>query len=503
MLEPHHVALASLSLGVVVSVWLLTKLRRYWDNRTKLSAIPTHGNDGLFSSYVSGWEFVKHGTKVVQDGYRKFPNQAFKIPTLDRYIVVVTGRDMINDIIKAGDDELSFRQASNEVFYNDVIFGRAVKMPYHVEVIGGALTRHLASMFGEVYDELARAFDDEIPADSDWVKIATLEKALNIVCRTSNRLFIGSPLCRNEEWKKLNIRFAIEFFNTALKANLFPRFMQRLVAWYLNPIKPSLKLALKHLEPIIRERVEKHKAGEEDSLEDDLLTWMIQAAPKDSDQWLEPADLAVRLLGINMAAIHSTALTHALINLAAHPEYIEPLRKEIEFNIENEGWSKAAMGKMRMLDSFLKESQRVSTSGAITVRRIALEEFVFTNGTVIPAGTMLATSPSVLHFDETFYSNPFEFDGFRSYRERQLEGESLRHQMVTPGTNYVAFGAGKHACPGRFFVVNELKALVSHTLLNYDIKLDDADAPPLQQEMSGRILSNSKTKVMFRKRQAK
>ncbi|KAL0574343.1 hypothetical protein V5O48_007605 [Marasmius crinis-equi] len=506
MLETHHVAVAFLSLGIVVSGWLLTRLRNYWDNRTKLSAIPTYGNDGFFSSYVSGWEFVKYGTKVVQDGYKKFPNQAFKIPMLDRYLVVVTGRDMIDDIIKAGDDKLSLRRASNEMFYDHIMFSRTLsEMPYHAHLIEGALTRHLASMFGEVYDELARAFDDEIPATDDWVKVPTLGKALNIVCRTSNRLFIGSPLCRNEEWMELNIRLTIDFFTAATKANLFPRFMQGLVAWYLNPIKPWLKLALKHLEPIIHERVEKLKAGEEDSLPDDFLTWMIQVAPKDSDRLLEPEDLTPRLLGVNIAAIHTTGrgLTHALIDLASHPEYIEPLRKEIEFNIERDGWSKAAMGKMRMLDSFLKESHRFSGSHATAIKRVALEEFVFTNGTVIPAGTLLATSPSALHFDETFYSNPFEFDGFRSYRERQLEGENLKHQMVTPGPNYVTFGAGKQACPGRFFAVNELKALMSHTLLNYDIKLDDADAPPAAQEVSGRVLSDSTTKVMFRKRQVK
>ena len=61
---------------------------------------------------------------------------------------------------------------------------------------------------------------------------------------------------------------------------------------------------------------------------------------------------------------YSKATTHALINLASHPEFIEPLRKEIESCIEKDGWSKAAMGKIRMLDSFLKESQRVSSSGA-------------------------------------------------------------------------------------------------------------------------------------------
>ena len=56
----------------------------------------------------------------------------------------------------------------------------------------------------------------------------------------------------------------------------------------------------------------------------------------------------------------SQSLTHALFDLAAAPEYIQPLREEIESVLAVEGWTKIAMGKMWKLDSFLKESQRVN-----------------------------------------------------------------------------------------------------------------------------------------------
>ena len=52
--------------------------------------------------------------------------------------------------------------------------------------------------------------------------------------------------------------------------------------------------------------------------------------------------------------------TNALYYLAAYPEYIKPLREEIESVVSGEGWSKVTMGRMRKLDSFLKEAQRHS-----------------------------------------------------------------------------------------------------------------------------------------------
>ncbi|KAL0567087.1 hypothetical protein V5O48_014903 [Marasmius crinis-equi] len=501
-MDANYLALGSLA--TVIVVLLTSRLRQYWNDMAKLSVIPTYGHDGFFSSYITAFEYVKRGTKLVQEGYKKYPNQAFKIAAMNRWIVVINGNDMIEDLLKAGDDQLSLRKALNKSLQSDVLFGRGIRNnTYHAEVVSGTLTRHLASMFGEVYDELSQAFAEEIPLSDEWAKVPTLGKVLRIVCRTSNRLFVGLPLCRDEDWKDINIRHTVEIFTASYKASVVPgQWLQSLVAGYLSPLPGNMKRTMKLIGPIIEERLAKFRAGEGDSLEDDLLTWLIRAAP--TEEQLEPEQLGLRMLALNVAAIHTTsqAFNSALINLCKHPEYIEPLRKEIEGAIEKEGWTKASMGRMRMLDSFLKESQRVSSSNAIGVHRQTLKEFTFSNGIVLPAGTVIGISASALHFDESTYSNPSEFDGLRSYHEREKVGESLKHQMVTPGVKYITFGMGKHACPGRFFAVNEIKALFSHAILNYDIKLDEKDEPTQMRETAGRIQNDSKTQVMFRRRRA-
>jgi cytochrome P450 len=57
------------------------------------------------------------------------------------------------------------------------------------------------------------------------------------------------------------------------------------------------------------------------------------------------------------------AITHALFDLAAKPEYLKPLREEVEELIKREGWTKAALEQMHKLDSFVKESQRLHPVG--------------------------------------------------------------------------------------------------------------------------------------------
>ena len=55
-----------------------------------------------------------------------------------------------------------------------------------------------------------------------------------------------------------------------------------------------------------------------------------------------------------------------LFYLAANPQYIQPLREEVEAVVEKEGWSKAALAKMRKVDSFIKECQRLEGIGGGT-----------------------------------------------------------------------------------------------------------------------------------------
>lgn len=60
------------------------------------------------------------------------------------------------------------------------------------------------------------------------------------------------------------------------------------------------------------------------------------------------------------------SITHVIYDLAARPEYIQPLREEVEQVVAADGWTKTAMGKMWKLDSFLKESMRYNGIGLCT-----------------------------------------------------------------------------------------------------------------------------------------
>ncbi|KAK7058637.1 hypothetical protein VNI00_002273 [Paramarasmius palmivorus] len=141
----------------LIALVLATTWRRYRARMVLLDRIPTVGHSGFFSSYISAYKFLKHGAAIVQEG-------CDKIPLMDKWIVIISNVDMIEDFYRASESQLSLQEAFRATFHADLVLGKQPGQdPYHVGVIQGTLTRNIGAKFPEIYDELLAAFNDELP----------------------------------------------------------------------------------------------------------------------------------------------------------------------------------------------------------------------------------------------------------------------------------------------------------------------------------------------------
>ncbi|KAK7460846.1 hypothetical protein VKT23_008777 [Stygiomarasmius scandens] len=488
--------------SLIFSSFLNAQLKSF-----RLRRIPTVGPTGLFGTYLGGIHFVNHAREMIQEGYERYYGKVFKVRMPDQqWAVVVTSQKMITEIKRAPDDHLSFQEASREIFQTDYTLTKLININwYHVEVIKTALTQQMDTMFPEVKDEMVAAFIEEIPVSDDWVAYPALNTILRIVCRTSNRFFVGAPLCRDPDYVNLNIEYTVDAFKLAGIVNLFPNILQPIVGHLLSPLPRAFKRTSKHLGAVIKDRLEKEDQHGSDweGRPNDLISWLLDTNPQGELRTVY--DLTGRVLNFNLAAIHATsmAFTNTLYHLAIQPpEIISILRSEAEAAIEERGWSKAAMGHMRRIDSFMKEAARMLGTPAMGVARKVMKDFTFSDGTTVPAGVTVAAPAFALQHDKRYYDDPNEFKPFRSFDMwSNAAQEDVKYQLSTPSQDFLFFGGGKHACPGRFFAVNELKALVAYTLLTYDIKLEgDSKVIPDPVWFSREIAPNREAKVLFRKR---
>lgn len=139
------------------------------------------------------------------------------------------------------------------------------------------------------------------------------------------------------------------------------------------------------------------------------------------------------------------------------------MREEVEAIVAQEGWSKTALRKMRLIDSFLKENQRLKgiSAGKLlrsharkkingwkpseTLSRKAMKDFTFSDGTFIPEGTLISAATGCVHADEDLYENAKVFDPFRFAKMQDGVGEDAKNQFVSTSPEYLAFGHGKYA----------------------------------------------------------
>ncbi|TFK56598.1 cytochrome P450 [Heliocybe sulcata] len=474
-----------------------------------LARIPTVGGpSGPMTSYIGAMRLLKNSPQVVREGYEKFnlKGSPFKVADLNRWIIVVSPR-LIDEVKNAPEDVLSFSGATNDLISVDYTLrlnkAAARRNDYHLGIIRSRLTRNLNTLFPNVHEEIVAAFADLVaPNGDEWVKLPALSTNMQIVCRVSNRALTGASLCRNTDYGRIAVNFTLDVMKSALLLRFFPRFIKPAVGSRLPLVPRTVAAAASHLRPLIEERLRKMEEHGNDWTDkpNDMLQWFLEDAEgeeRDLEHW------TMRILLVNFASIHTTsmAFTQALYFLAANPEYIQPLLEEAEAVIKEEGWSRAALQKMWRIDSFLKESQRFTGIGSISLQRKVLKPYTFSDGTSVPVGAHVAVASQCIHSDEEHYADANIFNGWRFAEMREAEGEGTKHQLVSTGNDYLSFGHGRHACPGRFFAAAELKAMLAHLVLNYDVKLENEGVRPPDEWVGVSRVPNRTAEVMFRKRQ--
>ncbi|KIK53248.1 hypothetical protein GYMLUDRAFT_49418 [Collybiopsis luxurians FD-317 M1] len=491
------------SLIIICAVYLIVEGRR----KLMYYRIPSIGcgNDPL-TSLRAAVRFRTDCKMLIQEGYDKFKGGMFKLAMADRWVVMVTGKELVNELWSAPDGKLNFHKAVEETTKSRFSFGAAVtENTYHVGVVRTRLTRNIPDLFPEMLDELACSFNDEFKPSTEWKAYSPIPRIQQIVCRASNRLFVGLPKCRDPSYVQLNIGYTLEAMYARKTLNSYPSLLQSIIGRYITNIAARTKEAVEHLTPIIEERLSilERSSTDYSQLPNDLLTWLIIDTDKKGRNILE---LCQRVLVVNFGAIHTTTNTfvHLLFYLAANPDWLEILREEVKSATEVDGWTKTAFNKMPKLDSILRECLRIDGVNLWSLIRIAMEDYTFSNGVTVPKGALIAAPTFALHTDGSTVqitgNQPVNvFDPWR-YCNSNRKSERLDNQSTTTSWDYLPFGHGKMSCPGRYFAGSELKLMVAHFIENYDVKLEHPGPKPPNVYIGHSCAPNQKARVMVRTR---
>ncbi|KAF8428991.1 cytochrome P450 [Tirmania nivea] len=495
-------------------------LYRHDPNPSKLPVVGIP--PGLFGRIRAIPACLTQYNSIIADGYLRYHKQknptAFVAPwVLSNYIHIIPPH-LIPEHKSAPENVLSQVAAFQGENGNQAIGGREIfTHMYHVPIIRQKLTASLAKMLDPMVEELEMSFKEEWEQpwmqtkDAEgWVEMRIFEETMKIVSRTSNRVFGGVVICRDKAFLKNAIDFAVGVVMAGYGVQLAPKKMR----WLVEPLvsirnRRRLAFAARKLTPIIEERraiIERNSRDESNTLEepDDLLQYLIHEAINLGPPHDSVYQLACRYLVVNFVAIHTTSLgfSNNVANMAAYTDpttgrsYWDILREEVEAvdRVSEEGpgvWTKRKLNKLVGLDSFIRETLRKNISGAVgMVRKVMPKEgHTYSNGLHVNHGQLIGVPTLSMHNDDdSTGQQALDFIGFRYSRPYQeLSAEAAADTSATGGVgklaavttadHYLSFGHGKHACPGRFFGVIEIKMLLNYCLLNYEIQSTER-APP-------------------------
>ncbi|KAJ4212369.1 hypothetical protein NW759_011757 [Fusarium solani] len=458
---------------VVLTVYLILNRIGYYKRTPKVLSrgflpIPFVG------PWIAAIKFMQNPVDFVRESQRKSKNGLFRIATIQGEYVLVTDRHKVAEYIKAADTVLNMQDGANDQQQIPLTMGYGVgHRTYHTSVVRGPITKGIPTKTPMMLEEATLAIDQYIGSPPEYTPIALYQAIALTIGRISNRIYVGTEFCRNEEFLQNAADYAQSVVISAEVLRIFPDWIKPILVQFL-PVMKHRRNGYKFLRRYIEDRLE-GKLDENGNKPEDLIQWLVDAAP--------PVErngpmIAERVMALNVASIHTTTMTvtAALYTLAAqHEKYLEPLRREVIENLEDGELTYGTLQRLPKLESFLRESGRFNIAGLMALQRNARQEFRFSDGTVIPPGAKVGAPSLILHRDPEVYKDPDVFDGFRFCRP-EYSGTKEKTPVATT-TNYFLFGHGRHPCPGRFLAVHEMKIIFAILLLKYDLKLAPGASP--------------------------
>ncbi|KAJ4141778.1 hypothetical protein NW768_000995 [Fusarium equiseti] len=227
-------------------------------------------------------------------------------------------------------------------------------------IVNKYLTRALAKLSTPLSEEASLALQDVLGESTEWHDFVPQQDTIRIVSRMSSRVFMGEELCRDEGWLKASSDYAVQWFIAGSELLSYPLWFRPFVQWFL-PSCQALRKKLQKAREFLQPHIDRRHAVKQQAVRDgrtvpfdDSIEWFEKEYPGETDPVRDQ-------IGLSLVAIHTTTdlLTETLFNIALHPEIIMPLREEIVSALRTDGMKKTSLYNMKVLDSVIKESQRL------------------------------------------------------------------------------------------------------------------------------------------------
>ncbi|KAF2482021.1 cytochrome P450 [Neohortaea acidophila] len=526
----HYLYKALIASTSLLATPFIILLSIQW-SRTRLAPpnIPWAGlnNKRLFPKLRANLREITAKRDPLLEGYEKYSKhgQPFILPSLN-WPDVVLPPSHIPWLISFPDNVLSTSSVFEDVLATKYLgHGPDLAAIVDFSVIRRDLTRHLNATLPDILDEVRASFDESIEpllsSDEDWADVKIVEIILNTARRLSNRAFVGESLCRNKRFMSAlkSWEFAIGICSAVIRY-LVPQCLQPMLGPVIALPVRFQDWKLKRLVlPVLYERLAAQSGSDEKDVKpppNDVLQWLLDAklAGRDAAARMTLSEIAHKTVFLNFFAVHTTALntSSTLHNILTStqpptPSLIQTLLTETAPLLPTLSQNPTTLrSQTPALDSVIRESLRFKPMNGRGLGRevVAPTGLTTPDGLYLPCGTHVCVVFGPRQLDEGVWERGGKFAPLRFYREGGDEGgtteekEDVGKAAVHITEDFMSFGLGRHACPGRFFAVQAMKIILATLITRYEFQPLEEPMPLL--EMGEVSTPSEKATVKMRRR---
>lgn len=454
--------------------------------------------------------------KLLKKGYDKYlkNGQPFALRNFahneaDRPLVFVPVQ-YLEEVRNAPQDKLSLPEYTERAAILNHIMGPRITD----EVQFAArlnLNRALNNLIGPIQEQCFNAAKKTMPSSPDWTPIHIYPIILQLFAHMSARVMVGPELCNG--WPSISL----QYLNVALKAPSAVR--QKYSPWtywtakYFSPeVKAVMKVrrqAAEFVRPVLEARQKDFRAnGDAAEKHDDFIQWLMDEH-RARGREVTPDELVQNIFITMVASMHgtSTIAYSVLLDLLDRPDALEEIRNEIDRVRKDElggapVWTRHGLGELRLLDSFMRETHRMHPFTEVTMQRTVLVPYTFKDGLTVPPGLSVNFTSLQHSMDEDLHGpNADTFDPKRWFKKRQ-GFDTSKFQFASTSDEWLNWGGGPHACPGRFLADVTIKLILIYLVTNYEIKYPEGVTKrPADGRRNLMITPDMATPIMFKELQ--
>ncbi|KAL8737232.1 MAG: hypothetical protein Q9181_001886 [Wetmoreana brouardii] len=443
------------------------------------------------------------------EGYEKYSKsgKSYLLPDFSGKPIIIVPPSQLKWLTDQPDHVLSTAAFHYDAQQGDYAFThpRLLQDPYHEHVLHKTLPRKVGALVPDLWDEIAHTFDHTWGTDTQsWKEVGVHESIDHLVAPTVNRMILGLPSCRNKDYLSEMHKFTMNAVTIMTVLQFTPRLLAPLIGRLLAiPIHRRLKNTSKYTLPVIHERLANLEGK----------SWHITLATAEGrHDELDPDIIARRLLALNFAALHTTAMgsINCLLDIIASDpsqHYMAGIKEEVSRVLAEEGgkWTKAGLNRCHRADSALRESLRVSNFMSRNVQKKVMPSLGIENnleGWRAPQGAYIAIDMHNPQHDPAFYPDPERYDAFRFSRPKEawLPSRKLETRCAKENDSLNdAFGGNTSALTTRrFFIAVEIKLMLAYMVMKYDI--EPLAVRPSNRWLGGIRLPPTKATIRVRRR---